>query len=1540
MQPQVDRKYSSSNNLKSGQRAEAGACDLCSLTCSSCLHIDQQMMGSKVDECSGETCTGYTSNVSVDDAAPDDKILKFETEQKSEIRNIDSGNSSNISENVYPEVSLLNSGSLVAFQDAEPKGKECPDVNMSCVTGTEDAKLSDVNVSIGVPTDFPSSAASDGTLTSPGNEKLFSHTSSACEDMKYNVGERQNNHSGQSKNGEEPPELTPVSICSPVNLSLQSSGLPAATEEDAADAICSLNVKDGPSHAPSVKSLDNEEHSCSHFCAVLEVPREHLNSLSTNEVTSDVVHSEMAVDAFQVIDKIGGSSPCPDAKGNSLESHTMDEGEDSDVVEHDVKVCDICGDAGREDLLAICCRCSDGAEHTYCMQEMLVKVPEGDWMCEECKFDVVIENQKQDKVSTADGNEKCNSGHANPEKSSYSMKSEAKGSNDEGTKSSKDPSGGKISAKRHIEDAEVSSAAKKRIVEPNYGSTKTSMSNCGATLSRDSSFKHLDKGRIKPAQHSSTCTVVAHESAESPSGLRLQTSQGALLKSTSFNSLNMKSKVKLVDDVVPQKQRSVREPISLDKKEGASRSMGKSMSFKHTNSGPNSGESKVRMLSSKFPSFQDPKRSRYTKDQSLSERKNSFSAERTSVSSPTSTSSSFTAKNDKKLAPCAEGTLLSSVRNQRDTKPGQSDSKSVALSRSSSFVVRKGSEMPASSGEGKRQSSQLASLVGVPSTNGISSSDTKPKPNSPTEDSSSSSCIAERPPCNGNEGLPDGPCRLKESTSFCERGKESSACRPRQSSASGRIVICQKCNEVGHLAQFCTADRPASPVSDLSASKNSREITEGKDKLRAAIEAAVLRKPGINRKHRVLDQSDDVALSSVSSEIAPQHHVFNSSNRGNATAAEEMSEGWTIPENSCAVSCKQATIDSVKQSGMLQVEASASRTGGASYSIATDGSSLIRNMQGQVPATLSSLLKTLPIPDHEYIWQGHFEIYRTGKMPKFYDGIQAHLSNCVSTKVIQAVNKFSHNVLLNEVPRLNTWPRLFQEYGVKEENIALFFYPKDLLSYEKSYKVLLDNMMKNDLALKANLDDVELMIFPSNQLPEKSQRWNKLFFLWGVFQGRSTGCIEPNSQKQILSQKIPSAFMSLPENMCSLRPVDKDLSECDESASVSDAPASQTPSDHQKQTDTEKQNHKVDSSSVMVVESSIPEARKEVDTSISHQEPQRSSTSLEGGVKPASKLEQVVHTSEGTITRTAGYNKCDQMPKDEDSSLSGRRSWHQLDKSRTDGNGSLGGENVSDKMSTSQCQLDLEYGSMHNSPPSGTINQVVKGNKKRQHVEIGEMTSEAASARSSHVIPGNGAKEKSNEEGHPRKRQKTDVYAIYGGSNETSSPAESPELEFRKATSGFPSRADCESQGFDRTDFHSYEGNTERFFFPVRLHSEEIDINKAAQSIPWRSDSLDDDGVHDKTAPNLELALGAETKPLVQGVPAFLVGKEEKKKTAQEHRSQGGASSKGEDDDESASLSLSLSFPFPGEEQRVRSMPNPQRQHANTWLLFAGSRDN
>ena len=150
-------------------------------------------------------------------------------------------------------------------------------------------------------------------------------------------------------------------------------------------------------------------------------------------------------------------------------------------------------------------------------------------------------------------------------------------------------------------------------------------------------------------------------------------------------------------------------------------------------------------------------------------------------------------------------------------------------------------------------------------------------------------------------------------------------------------------------------------------------------------------------------------------------------------------------------------------------------------------------------------------------------MHRGGKLPDFCDGIQAHLSTCASSKVIEVANRLPHNISLKEVPRLSTWPSQFHDCGVKEDNIALYFFASDIhrchfqhfpfiifplafmqvsdlsfdrifcdSSYERNYRNVLDHMIKNDLALKGNLDGVELLIFPSNQLPENSQRKNSL----------------------------------------------------------------------------------------------------------------------------------------------------------------------------------------------------------------------------------------------------------------------------------------------------------------------------------------------------------------------------------------------------------------------------------------------------------------
>ncbi|XWS38742.1 hypothetical protein CRYUN_Cryun19dG0156500 [Craigia yunnanensis] len=146
------------------------------------------------------------------------------------------------------------------------------------------------------------------------------------------------------------------------------------------------------------------------------------------------------------------------------------------------------------------------------------------------------------------------------------------------------------------------------------------------------------------------------------------------------------------------------------------------------------------------------------------------------------------------------------------------------------------------------------------------------------------------------------------------------------------------------------------------------------------------------------------------------------------------------------------------------------------------------------------------VPQLDYTWKGKFEIQRSGGLPFTCDGMQAHLSTYASHKVLEVVQKLPRKLLLEEAPRLSMWPTQFMKSHAPEDNIALYFFAEDLDSYERSYKNLLDRMLKNDFSLKGNFCGVELLIFSSNLLPEKSRRWNNLLFLWGVFRGKRTHC--------------------------------------------------------------------------------------------------------------------------------------------------------------------------------------------------------------------------------------------------------------------------------------------------------------------------------------------------------------------------------------------------------------------------------------------------
>ncbi|KAL7147191.1 hypothetical protein ABFS83_06G091300 [Erythranthe nasuta] len=785
---------------------------------------------------------------------------------------------------------------------------------------------------------------------------------------------------------------------------------------------------------------------------LLEGLTEHLDSLSPKGAASNVVRGDIPATPLISIVKNDDME---------VEIHSVDETEDSDMVEQDVKVCDICGDAGREDLLAICCRCSDGAEHTYCMREMLTEVPEGDWLCEECKSVERVKNGRQEKMGKADEKEKNNSsGEASSE---YANSSDAEGRRNKGSV--------RTPCKRHRDDdgIEVSSVGKKPALE--VGSPKTSNPSKTAALSRETSLKNLDKGRLQSSHHSVPDTVPVNEITEPAptfSDRRGHNFRGIFSKSNSFNSLSSKPKVKLVDQVVIQRQKSSKEHGSFRLKDGVGRSIGKSMSFKSTN--PSRSELKTKMLSPRPSNIQDNKN---TKQRSSFDRQSSFRAEHAMVGTTTSS----TPRIDKRPASRGES---SSLANLHEVKTHQTDGKLAALPRPSRLA--------------DRRTANISSSLG-------------------------NSVIPEKPPIDANEGLPDGSPRPRDVSNAGERMREGSGSRFGPPSA-----------------------------------KSSRD--ESHNNLKAIIEAAVLKKPGVYRRHRALGQSEDRSVASVGGEVASHQGPMSSSARKNKFSSDaDLHERPTVSRNLATDPLNQVTPNNMKPSSLVPLEALSS--GGQ------DGShigSSSRDMFSNVPPATPILLKSLAIPEHEYIWQGSFDICRSGKTSDLWDGIQAHVSTCASPKVIDTVYKFKSRIVLYEVPRLSTWPVQFQEHGVKEDNVALFFFAKDLESYDNIYKSLLDNMMKNDLALKGNFNGVELLIFPSNQLPDNFQRWNMLFFLWGVFRGKKESCLQqmPEPLDQFFaSRDIPAPIMSLPENRCSIRPVAEDLHTSEDAgAPVLEVPAS------------------------------------------------------------------------------------------------------------------------------------------------------------------------------------------------------------------------------------------------------------------------------------------------------------------------------------------------------------------------------------------------
>ncbi|KAL1107645.1 hypothetical protein V6Z11_D03G060200 [Gossypium hirsutum] len=990
------------------------------------------------------------------------------------------------------------------------------------------------------------------------------------------------------------------------------------------------------------------------------------------------------------------------------------------------------------------------------------------------------------------------------------------GLDSEGKKAKKLSSTTQNLGKRHAENLEDASASKRQAVEQKMGSPKSLSPSKASALSREGSFKNMDKGKVRPSPQLSLGSHSGNDLLEttcSPaSGPRLQLPKGTLLKSNSFNALNSKSKVKLVDEVALQKEKTFRKHASLNSKEEASRVMGKSMLFKSTNSGRlSTGESKFKMLSSKYPHVQDLKGLKQVKEQISLERKNLSKLDRSS-------STVSTPKVDQKLTTRTDTISHSSASNSRETKAVRSDGKPSTLSRSTSNLARNGVE------------NAVISASGVSTTNGGISSEQKLNQVSLKEEpSSSTSWTVERQPSNNNVIISDGLSWSLDLTNQSER--------------------------MGHTAEYCSVSQASG--ADESAPRSFKEEINKGNKLKAAIEAAIRLRPRI-----------------------------------------------------CERTSQDPSSVSVKAKTMISFEVSS--VGNAPPLVAE-----------------SAVSEMSAIPEHECIWQGAFQVHKMGKPPDFCGGIQAHLSTLASPKVIEVVNTFPLEVPLNEVPRLSTWPTQFHNNGPKEDNIALYFFAKDLESYEKYYKVLLDTMVKNDLALKGNFEGVEFLIFPSNKLPESCQRWNTLSFLWGVFKGRRANCSD--SSKSVC---IPDASMVHLEREKSTdvpQPVENESAACDSSCNVVVTGA------------VEKiciSTERVSDSKVFSfgktyvgIKAKLEEQDGNIDNkyllriatnSIKVHPDMKSTSHLDDGKVPDCRLDTELkpcHQATETNIRSFEVKKEEmQMPVEEDyPSLKD----HPTGKQEVVIVGKIDGESVKIRQSRDDGYADV------NTYSKRDVSSWQLNHRKRPYLDLTEAVPEM-STESSQRMPWSEVRRVSTDRGSDDKKLKTGFTGIYeyNGARDEGTFSDNTALDRHGLGSGscVKERCNiaCEEKGVPKD-----MGSGERFFPIGSDRAREIRME-------WREELLvkDEDRAGD-ASPNLELALGAEMRPPNKGILPFFVG------TADKSENLDKVTGKEEADDVSASLSLSLSFPFPETEGNAKTVSKteqflPESHGVNTSLLLFG----
>ncbi|XP_009147898.1 uncharacterized protein LOC103871409 isoform X2 [Brassica rapa] len=135
------------------------------------------------------------------------------------------------------------------------------------------------------------------------------------------------------------------------------------------------------------------------------------------------------------------------------------------------------------------------------------------------------------------------------------------------------------------------------------------------------------------------------------------------------------------------------------------------------------------------------------------------------------------------------------------------------------------------------------------------------------------------------------------------------------------------------------------------------------------------------------------------------------------------------------------------------------------------------------------------------VWRGSVTV-KQGNNCSIH-GLVAHVSNLACPKVYEKASSLRTRLSAEMLPRLEIWPPSFLKNGPPtDDSIALYFFPSH--DSENLYYSLVDEMKKKDLGMRCLLDDAELLLFTSYQLPLPCWKFHSKEYLWGVFRRRKT----------------------------------------------------------------------------------------------------------------------------------------------------------------------------------------------------------------------------------------------------------------------------------------------------------------------------------------------------------------------------------------------------------------------------------------------------